>query len=270
MFVEKPSATILPTDEAVDRRPRLGLEPQQLQLERQRAGARHRGVTPRPYAVEVVAGAVAEPRDLRLGGPPQPERAHQYVGLERLLAGELRHPAGREAAVELELPEPVLAVAEAVAEAEVDGRLRRDPRYAEAVAGDLDRRLQARRRAACPRSGEAAAPEPVPGRGQPPDRRQAAGQRDVWKPWREHRRAIFSDPRWRRDGRAVGPARLASAVRHDRLRRPNTRSFRLGCCCSRCWTTSTPCRCHDVPGELAAAERVRRTRRRSPCRARPG
>jgi hypothetical protein len=27
--------------------------------------------------------------------------------------------------------------------------------------------------------------------GQSPDRRQAAGQRDVWKPWREHRPRFF-------------------------------------------------------------------------------
>ena len=105
--------------EDVDRAPGLELEAQQLHLEGQRLGARGGGVDARAEALEQGAQLGVERRRLALGGAPDPQRPHQPVDRQALLAGHLGDPARDDAAVEVHLPEPVLAVAEALGEPEV-------------------------------------------------------------------------------------------------------------------------------------------------------
>ena len=97
-----------------------------------------------------------------LGEAAQAQRAHQPVHLEAVLARELGQPAGAGAAVELELPEPVLALHEALGEAEVRVSARLYARHAERVARDLDRRVEALDQHRAARLGQRAAEQLVP------------------------------------------------------------------------------------------------------------
>ena len=98
---------------------------------------------PAAYAPRSGASAGVDLARLALGHAPHAERAHQAVGGQGVRPGELRQAAGGRAAEELELPQPVLAVAEPEREAQVVRRPGRDVRDAEAVAQDLERRVHA-------------------------------------------------------------------------------------------------------------------------------
>jgi hypothetical protein len=80
---------------------------------------------------------------LALGRPAHAERAHQPVSGQRVLPGELGQAPRGGAAEELELPEPVLAVAEAERERDVVHAAGPHVRHAEAVAQDVHGRLEA-------------------------------------------------------------------------------------------------------------------------------
>ena len=168
--------------EDVGRPPGLELEPQQLHLEGQRPGARRGGVDALAEALEQGAQLGIERRRLALGRAPHAQRAHQPVDRQALLAGELGDPAGEGAAVEVHLPEPVLAVAEALGEPEVGGGGGLDVRHAPAIAphphrplepGQLDRPLLL---------GQRPARQPVPGGG-----RSGGGQARARGPSHESR-----------------------------------------------------------------------------------
>ena len=157
----------------VDRRPRLGLDAQELHLERERLGLGDRRVDAGGVGLEQCAGRLVEGGGLALGAAAEAERAHEAVDLEAGLAGELADPAGRAAAEELELPEPVLADGEALPEGEVLARARADVRDAEAVAADRDRLLDAGDRDLAADLRERLAEQAAPG-----GEGEAAGARD--------------------------------------------------------------------------------------------
>jgi hypothetical protein len=71
---------------------------------------------------------------LALGDPPDPQRPHQAVDRQTLVAGHLRHPPLDDAAVEVHLEEPILPVAVALGEVEILALLGLDVRDAPAVA----------------------------------------------------------------------------------------------------------------------------------------
>src|SRR4029450_8414347 len=79
---------------------------------------------------------------LALGGTSKAQRAHQPVDLQRLGTRELRQPARRCPAEELELPEAVLAVAEAESKGQIEIAPRADVGNAVAVTQDVDRCLE--------------------------------------------------------------------------------------------------------------------------------
>jgi hypothetical protein len=122
--------------EGVGGTPRLELEPLDLELDRQRARARRR-VDPRGVGAHRRAEPLFQLRLLAQRDPPQAESADEAVELHPLSAGDLRQPTRGQAAVEVELPEPVLAVAVALAEPEVSLARGADVRNAPAVAPDL-------------------------------------------------------------------------------------------------------------------------------------
>ncbi len=90
-------------------------------------------VDPLAEAVEQGAQLGVERRLLALGGATDAERPHQPVDRQPLLPGHLGDATGDDTAVEVDLPEPVLAVAEALGEPEVGGAAR--PRRAEPPSG---------------------------------------------------------------------------------------------------------------------------------------
>ena len=69
------------------------------------------GVDARAEALQQVAQLGVERGRLALGDAADAEGAHQPVDRQPLRPGDLRHPALDRAAVEVHLPEPVLAVA---------------------------------------------------------------------------------------------------------------------------------------------------------------
>ena len=70
-------------------------QPQQLHLERQRPGARGRGVDPGAEGSIRARSSPSSAADLALGGAPEPQGPHQPVDRQPLLAGELARPARR-------------------------------------------------------------------------------------------------------------------------------------------------------------------------------
>ena len=112
---------------------------------------------PAAYAPASGASAASIVARLALGHAAHAERAHQAVGRQRLRARELGQPPGGRAAEELELPQPVLAVAEAEREAQVVRRARGDVGHAEAVAQDLHRRVDPAQHQAAGGLGQAGA-----------------------------------------------------------------------------------------------------------------
>ncbi len=101
------------------------LEPQQLHLEGHRRGARGGRVDALAEALEQGQQLGIEGRRLALGRAADPQRAHQAVDRQPLGTRHLGDPTGDDAAVEVELPEPILAVAEALGEPKVARRGRR-------------------------------------------------------------------------------------------------------------------------------------------------
>ena len=114
---------------------------QELELDRRRpiGGGR---VDAGAQRVELGAQARLERRSLALGCPPQPQGPHEAVGLQPRPAGDLRQPAAADAPVEVDLPETVLAVAEALAEPQVVPRAGADVRNPPAVTPNLDPSLE--------------------------------------------------------------------------------------------------------------------------------
>ena len=132
-LVERPKASSLPRLRMSAGRQGSKREAQQLHLERHRPGARRRGVDALAEALQQGAQLGVERRRLALGGAADAQRPHQPVDRQALRAGDLGEPAGDDAAVEVHLPEPVLAVAEALREPEVGGCAR--PRCGERPSG---------------------------------------------------------------------------------------------------------------------------------------
>ena len=128
-LVERPKASSLPRLRMSTGRQGFELEAQQLHLEGPRPGARGGGVDAGAEALELGAAVRVELRHLALGGTADPQRSHQPVDRQALRPGHLGDPAADHAAVEVHLPEPVLAVAEALGEPEV-GAARRPRRGA--------------------------------------------------------------------------------------------------------------------------------------------
>jgi hypothetical protein len=120
----------------------LELEPKELQLGGQRAIGGRR-VDPGAERLELRAQPGLERRGLPLGGAPQPQGAQEAVRPQPRAAGDLRQPPGADPPVEVDLPQPVLAVAEALAEPQVVPGGGADVRHAPAVPPDLDRSLDA-------------------------------------------------------------------------------------------------------------------------------
>jgi hypothetical protein len=102
--------------EHVDRLPGVELAAQELELGRRCLRRLGGGVNAGAVRVELGANGRVQLLRLPLGDPPQAKRPHQPVGAQSLGAGDLRQPTRRHPPVQLELPQPVLTVAEALAE----------------------------------------------------------------------------------------------------------------------------------------------------------
>jgi hypothetical protein len=138
-LVERPKAISF---KQVDPGPRLGLQPRELELDGQRRGSVDRGVDAGGVSVQERAQERADLSLLTLRHAAHAERAHQQVRAQRVRAGELGQAAGGGPAEELELPQPVLPVAEAEREARVGRAAGAQVRHAVAVTQDLDRRFE--------------------------------------------------------------------------------------------------------------------------------
>ena len=89
---------------AYHRFPRLGLDPHELELDRQRSQRVDRGVDAGAVRIAQVAQMAVEHAVFLFGRAPHAERAHQPIDRQTLGPCELRDPAGGGAAEELELP----------------------------------------------------------------------------------------------------------------------------------------------------------------------
>ena len=133
-LVERPKASSLPRLRMSTGRQGSKLEAQDLHLERQRPGVAGGGVDAGAEALELRPQPRLELRLLALGDRADPQRPHQLVDRETLLAGHLGDPALDHAPVEVHLPEPVLPVAVALGEEEVLALVGLDVGNAPAVA----------------------------------------------------------------------------------------------------------------------------------------
>ncbi len=124
--------------ENVDRPPRHRVLAQDLHLERQRLGVAGGGVDAGAEALEHGAQLGLKRRFLGFGEAPDPQRPHQLVDRQALRAGHLGDPSRDDPPVEVQLPEPVLAVAEALGEEEVLAVGSLDVGHAPTVAADGD------------------------------------------------------------------------------------------------------------------------------------
>ena len=159
--------------------PRPELEPQQLQLQRGRRGGLRRGVDPGGHRLEVGSQLLIDLRRLAEPRAAQAERSHEPVRRKPGWSRDLGEPAVRDASIEVQLPEPVLALAEALREPQVVPGLGRDVGHPPTVAADLDHPVEAREpdRALGARAGAPQELPPEPGgrrRGQTPEQ----GRRD--------------------------------------------------------------------------------------------
>ena len=101
------------------------------------------GVHPGAERVQLRSQLRLELRGLALGGAAQAQGSHEAVGPQPGATGDLGQPPGADPAVEVELPEAVLSVAEALGEPQVVPGLGVDVGNSPAVAADLDRALEA-------------------------------------------------------------------------------------------------------------------------------
>ena len=134
----EPEREELAARQHVRRAPRLEVEAEKLELGRQRRGAPGRLVEAGAVRIEERSQVGAELRLLSQREPAQTKRPHQAVGRQSHPPRDLGDPAGADPALDVDLPESVLAVAEALPEPEVGGGLGPDRRHPPAVAGDLD------------------------------------------------------------------------------------------------------------------------------------
>jgi hypothetical protein len=125
--------------EDVDRTPGFPLEAQQLHLEGHRLRICSGGVDALAKALEQGPQLRLELLGLALGRATDPQREHQPIDRQALGPSHLGDPPRDDAAVEVHLPEPVLAVAKTRGEPEVAGVVSGDVRHAPAVALDADR-----------------------------------------------------------------------------------------------------------------------------------
>jgi len=120
--------------------PRLRLDPENLELDRQDRALGEEGVDAGRVSLEVRRRLAIELRGDALGESREAERAHELVGLEGALAEEFAQPSLRHAPLEFHLPEAILRVHVAHREPAIALALRIDVRHAFAVAQDLDAR----------------------------------------------------------------------------------------------------------------------------------
>ena len=122
--------------EAVRRRPRLGAEVEELELDRPGLGRGDEGVDAGRVRVEHRARLGRRDLVVDAGAPLEPEAPGERILRHADLADQLRPAPGRPAAVVLHVPEPILGVDEALREERVvDGP---GPRVGDAL-GDLAR-----------------------------------------------------------------------------------------------------------------------------------
>jgi len=100
------------------------------------------GIHSRRIGVQQAAGFGVVMREVRFGHAPQPERAHEAVGLERVRAEDFGEAPRPQAPVHLHLPQPVLGVDEAEREVGVLERGGVDVRDTVAVAQHFRRCAQ--------------------------------------------------------------------------------------------------------------------------------
>jgi hypothetical protein len=141
--------------------PGVEADAQYLELDRQRARIRRRRVDAGAQRVELGAQPRLQRSGLALRDAPQAEGSHEPVRRKPLLARYLRDPARGAPAVQLHLPETILAVAVALREPEVLDRPRPYVRHAPPVSPDVDRRGDALGAAATLVVGQRAAEELV-------------------------------------------------------------------------------------------------------------
>jgi hypothetical protein len=150
--------------------PRLGCHAQQPELGRQHRPARDEGIDAGGVGVEQPQRLGVEVAQIRLGGAPHAERAHEAVGFQAGRPYHLREAPGGDAPVHLHLPQPVLGVHVAEREMRVVERAGEDVRDAESVAQHLGPGLQAPRQKLALRKGKRAQQiqvNPTPRQGHP-------------------------------------------------------------------------------------------------------
>src|SRR5205085_11126018 len=96
----------------------LEVQSEDLELGRERAIA-CRGVDPGAERLELGPQAGVERLLLALGDAAKSEGAHEPIRLEAHPPGDLREPAGADPAIEVDLPQAILAVAEPLTEPQV-------------------------------------------------------------------------------------------------------------------------------------------------------
>jgi hypothetical protein len=101
--------------------------------------------------------------DLLLRDVAKAERPDESISWKSSATGNLRDPACRHPTVELELPEPVLRVTEALTEPQVLTRPRVNVRHSPAVTQDLNLMIEARQAQRSPVRRQRASHEPIPG-----------------------------------------------------------------------------------------------------------
>ena len=175
----EPEGQELGQGERVGRGERLEAHAQELELGWEAGDRRPPALTPGAERVELRAQFRLERLGLALGGAAQPQGSHEAVGPQPGATGDLGQPSGPDPPVEVELPEAVLSVAEALAEPQVVPGLGVDVGNSPAVAADLDRALEPLQPQAPvgPRKRPAKELIPEPGRGGPRQRRERRAAR---------------------------------------------------------------------------------------------
>ncbi len=112
-------------------------DPQELELGRKRPIGRG-GVDSFTEDVEIGSQLGFQGTRLPLGRPPQTQRAHESVGLEPRRTRDFGQPPSADSPIEVDLPQAVLSVAEALGKPQVVLGPGVDMRDSPAIAGDLD------------------------------------------------------------------------------------------------------------------------------------
>ena len=132
--------------QAIDGLPGLGLDPEQYELGRQRAGASGQKCV---NAVRIGPvgglGVVVQPLPLARGRLVDAQDAQEAVGLDGARAEQFGEPAGADAPLGLHLPQPVLGMHETQREIGVVGLASIDMGHAVGVTQDLDGRVRTRK-----------------------------------------------------------------------------------------------------------------------------